>query len=151
MKSYVNVKAALLISLLCIAGCAHSPGTGGQQSAERNTAVGTDCVFLQNLYNWQALNDRSLVVWTLGGEDAYLVTIAPDMLNLSFAEDLRFEDGDGNGMLCGFGGDAITMGGLMAQRSTVQSVRKLSAAQLADLLASSSESKGKKHEVGESP
>lgn len=125
--------ASRLIALAAIgfavAACAATPSQSAHKSASSN-----ECVFFRSVYDWQALDDSNLVIWAPGRNDAYQVSLSMPLMGLRFATTLGFIDGTSDGMLCGYGRDAITIGNdPIQQRSTIGSMTRLNAESIAQL------------------
>jgi hypothetical protein len=128
-----------LVSFLALGvGCRSATGS------EERAASGNDCVFFRTIDNWQVLDDSSLVIWTTGNRRAYLVRLFRPSPDLRFAIDLRFQDGNGDGQLCPFGGDSVITGGTTADRYRISSMKRLSEKELEDLLAAKESTRGKR-------
>jgi hypothetical protein len=122
-----------LSALLLAAACA---STG---SPVRQASTGNDCVFLRIVDGWEVLDNSSVLVRTSGAPDrrSYLVRLTRPAPELRFAADLRLLDGNGDGQICGWGGDSVITSGATAQRYRIRAVERLSEHQLEDLLGSS--------------
>ncbi len=150
MRSTSAVSAVALALLLVAGGALASNGKDGKSN--QPTEKGTACIFFSTLYNWQVINDRSLVVWTDGDRDAYLVTLAFPSHELPFAINLGFDDADGNGLLCPYGGDSVLVRSPGSpNRFVIESITKLSKAQLDDLLSSHKGTMCERHHVEKKP
>jgi hypothetical protein len=75
--------------------------------------------------------------WSSGSveKDAYLVTLFSPVSDLHFTETLAFIDGDHNGMICGDGGDKISIPGssISSFPTLIKSMRKVDDAELVAL------------------
>ncbi len=122
-----------LTVLLVTAGCAST------SNPEQRTSTGNDCVFLRIVDGWEVLDNSSVLVRTSGPPDrrSYLVRLARPAPELRFTADLRLLDGNGDGQICGWGGDSVVTSGATAQRYQIRAVERLSESQLEDLLGSS--------------
>jgi len=141
-----NIAMAFALSLAgggvataCTSGSSAQKGAKGVKN-------GQDCVFFRTIDNWQVLDDSSLVLWTSGDRDAYLVTLFRPSPELPFAIDLALQDGNRDGQLCAFGGDAVITDGPTSERLTINTLTKLSEKQLKDVLAAHESTRGKRHE-----
>ena len=117
---------ASLFMCLSLVGCSTSP-------IER---VNTDpaCLKLQYLKLWQILDKRHVIAWLEMEQNGYLITLSGDIPDVD-SNDIRFVDFDGNGKLCGYGGDRIAEPkyGYNQIPATVASVHKLDDEELAAL------------------
>jgi hypothetical protein len=95
---------------------------------------GDDCFWANSIYDWRALNDQTLIVWSPSRRCPYRVDLARRCDGLRFAEDLGFQDRDGR--ICPYGGDAVIVPGPTADRCSIASVRRLSAEELEQLVPS---------------
>jgi hypothetical protein len=150
MKSRSAV-CAVALALLLVAGSAVASNEEDSKS-DQPPEKGNACIFFSTLYNWQVINDSSLVVWTDGDRDAYLVTLAFPAHDLPFAVNLGFDDADGNGLLCPYGGDSVLVRSPGSpNRFIIESIIKLSKTRLDDLLSSHKDTMGERHHVEEKP
>jgi hypothetical protein len=112
--------------------------------SEHQAVTDEDCIFIRNLYSWQTLDLDSLVVWTSGERDAYLVELLRPSPDLPFSIDLQIVDGNADSMLCSYGGDSIVTRGATTEQIGIRSIRRIGEAELEDLLAEHESSRGKR-------
>lgn len=118
--------SACLLAVLALTGCATQENTGS-----RIPSGGNDCFRANAIYDWKALNDQALIVWSPGRSCAYRVDLAHRCMGLRFTEDIGFRDRDGR--ICPFGGDAIIVPGAAGEQCSIASIKRLTAEEL-DLL-----------------
>jgi hypothetical protein len=97
---------------LLLAGCVSSgpeSQLGKQDEEPRHIEMSrtSDCVFQSTISDFQALDDRYLVLFSQGGRKAYLAEIAGGCFDMDSQFSLAAVDGDRNGQICGFGRDSI--------------------------------------------
>lgn len=93
---------------------------------------GDDCFWANSIFDWRALNDQTLIVWSPSRRCPYRVDLAFRCNGLRFTEDIGFQDRDGR--ICPYGGDAIIVPGPTGDRCSIASIRRLSAVELEQLL-----------------
>lgn len=106
-----------------------------EKQASTTNKDDNDCLFFRTVQNWRVLDDRHLVIWAPGQNDPYLLATLNSVWNLKSQEQLAFIDGNHDGRLCGFGGDAIatTNNPGWNDKATIASVRRLDDAALAQV------------------
>jgi hypothetical protein len=119
----------LVFSVTAIAEDAANKSEQGEKKRNRD-----ECVFFSSVYDWQALDDNSLVIWAPRKNDAYLVELSMPLMGMRSAHTLAFIDGNQDRMLCSFGRDAIgTDDSGMAAKSSIRFISKLDADGIAKL------------------
>jgi Family of unknown function (DUF6491) len=101
------------------------------------------CVFASRLDNFRALDNERLIVWTPGSKQPYLLTLAFPSTELRWGETLGLDDRNHDGMICGFGPDAVIIPHGMPDRIMIRSMEKISPEQAQELVASSRKGIGK--------
>jgi len=103
----------------------------GADKAAGKPKEGRDCMFSSQLSSWTVLDDQQLVIWG-AGHDAYLVKLFAPERELRFAETLAVIDHDHNGLICGDGGDRLTVPGsvTMPIPAIISSMRRVDDAEL---------------------
>jgi hypothetical protein len=91
------------MKLPLLAACAATP----QQEEGERASRAADCVFHSTVTGFNPLDDQHVVLYGIGGKDAYLAEIAPGCFDLSNQVTLAAVDGDGNGQICGYRRDEI--------------------------------------------
>ncbi|NNF52100.1 MAG: hypothetical protein HKN59_06650 [Gammaproteobacteria bacterium] len=128
-----------LVGLLCAlaaAACATaSPGVNESGFLKKTLELpgnGADCVF-GSVRDFSVLDDDALLLYTSARNRAYYVEIAGICPGLNSAFQIGFEDRDGR--LCGFGLDAIILGGgAFSERCSISRIHKLEDGDIARVL-----------------
>lgn len=102
--------AAALLPLL--ASCvSHGPQSqiGTQAKAEKQIRLkrSSDCVFVSTISDFTALDERHVVLYSMGQRKAYLAELTGGCFDMKYQSQLATVDGDNNGQICGFGRDSI--------------------------------------------
>jgi hypothetical protein len=114
---------------LALVGCSTSPTT---TPADRAVAVNdNDCVRTSLITDWDALDDRSLIVYE--GRRPYRVELNQTCTGLDFAEVIAFYDRSSDERICGFGMDRIIVDRTTHQSCGVAAVDQLTDEQAEDL------------------
>lgn len=113
-----------LSGILALGACA---STGG---GEGTFASANDCFFTRSISDWRPLDNRNLIVFT-GRRSPYHVQLSTPTPRLRFQDAIAFTDRDGR--ICPYGGDAIVINGMMPDRITIASIRRLSEGELEDV------------------
>jgi hypothetical protein len=105
------MKTAILTApLLALAACVSS-GPQSQLGKEEPRRIEmsrtSDCVFQSTISGFEALDDRHVVLFSMGSRKAYLAEIAGGCFDMKSQNSLAPVDGDGNGQICGFGRDSV--------------------------------------------
>ncbi len=132
-----RLKAALFgIAMAATAGCFNSPAVVDRSPAARVEIVGPEtCVFIRSIFDWRAVDDERIIIRETAGDDhAYLVVLMSPSFNLNTAERIAFADGNGDGRLCSFGGDAVLLPGSIGERRPIASIKRLTEAEVKALL-----------------
>ena len=100
------------VSMFVVAACTSSgpqSQIGTQEKADRRIAMTrtSDCVFHSTISGFEALEDRYVVLFSMGRRKAYLAEISGGCFDMKSQSTLAAVDGDGNGQICGFGRDSI--------------------------------------------
>lgn len=119
-----------IAATLSVGACASTASGSGE-----NTFLSyDDCFFTRSITDWRPLDNRNLVVFT-GVRRPYHVQLSmPSIRSLRFEDAIAFTDRDGR--ICPFGGDSIVINGVMPDRISIASIRRLSESQLEDLYRS---------------
>lgn len=101
-----------VLPLLALAACATTPDDAsqdGQESAPqaRKMQRTNDCMFQSTINGFNALDDRYLILYGLGQNQAYLAELAPGCFEIKNTNALGAVDGDNNGQICGYGRDSL--------------------------------------------
>jgi len=100
------------VAALALAACVSSgpeSQLGKQDKGPRRIEMSrtTDCVLQSTINDFTVLDDRYLVLYSMGRRKAYLVEIAGGCFDVKSQTALAPVDGDRNGQICGFGRDSI--------------------------------------------
>jgi len=106
------MKTALLaLPLMALAACAtsskDSSGEGGNQFESRTMKRTSDCMFQSTINGFDALDQRYVILYGMGRNNAYLAELTPGCFDIKSANTLGAVDGDGNGQICGYGRDSL--------------------------------------------
>jgi len=102
----------LVLPLVALAGCA----TTSQESAQdgkgnayqaRKMLRTSDCMFQSTINGFNALDDRYVILYGPGRNQAYLAELTPGCFDIKSTTALGAVDGDNNGQICGYGRDAL--------------------------------------------
>jgi hypothetical protein len=124
MRRVNGIAAVALAGALC--ACAQTPATSGAEGS----STYDDCFFASALHDWRPLDDENLILFASGRRPYHVELVRPAM-GLSFAVTIGVYDRDGR--ICSFGGDAIIVDGVIPDRITIRSIRRLTDAQLDEL------------------
>jgi hypothetical protein len=107
--------------------------TAEQPVAARANAA---CVFASGLDNFQVLDNERLILWAPGRKQPYLITLAIPSPDMRWGESLGFYDRDNDGMICGYGPDAVVVPRGSPQRIAIRSMEKITPEQAQELTVS---------------
>jgi len=82
-----------------------------------------ECIFIETLYDWKALDASRLIVWAPSRKSPYLLVLDQPCSQMRFVDRIGFSDRDGR--LCGFGRDAIIIPGSFPERCTIGAIHRL--------------------------
>ena len=105
-------KTIFAAPLLLLAACvSHGPqsqlGTQEKASKEIRMKRTSDCVFESTINDFNALDDRHVVLYSMGQRKAYLAELTGGCFDVKSQFQLATVDGDNNGQICGFGRDSL--------------------------------------------
>ena len=122
--------ALTLISMAAAlaAGCATAPTAGDRAAAPAKT----DCLRPSLIRDWDALDQRNLIVYETGGRP-YHVELTQSCFGLDFAEMLGFYDRRGDGRICGYGLDRVIVDRSIPESCSVAAVDELTDEQAEEL------------------
>src|SRR5262245_7776805 len=105
-----RVMAAALLPLL--ASCvSHGPQSqlGTQAKADQQIRLKrtSDCVFVSTISDFSPLDNRHVVLYSMGRRKAYLAELTGGCFDVKYQTQIGTVDGDQNGQICGFGRDSI--------------------------------------------
>ena len=139
---------AIAVGIL-IAGCA---------SASAPT-TDPNCARLPSLFDWQALDDSTLIVWPAAVEDVYELALASPIEGLAAADEVAAEllDGNQDGLICGDGLDSFIarLGGDDSEATVevtaeVYYVERLNARAISERLTTYADTVGQRWRSGQS-
>lgn len=95
------------------------------QGGLRDTASGdmSECFWAGSIYDWRAIDDQHMVVWSPSKQCPYLVTFAIRCHGLKFTDEIGFKDRDGR--ICAYGGDAVIVPGPTGSRCTIATISRM--------------------------
>ncbi len=105
MKRAISVVPALVVAA-CVSSGPESQ-LGKEEPRRIKMSRTSDCVFHSTISGFQALDDRYVVLFSMGNRKAYLADIGGACFDVAHQQSLAAIDGDGNGQVCGFGRDSI--------------------------------------------
>jgi hypothetical protein len=112
------------------AGCAGAPTTA---AGDRAAAVEkTDCLRTALISDWDALDDRNLIVYE-SGRRPYHVELTQSCLGLDFATMIAFYDRGADGRVCGYGFDRLIIDRTIPESCSVAAVDELTDEQAEEL------------------
>ena len=108
----MKIPAPLLCTALLLSACASSgpeSQLGTQEDAPRRIEMSrtSDCVFQSTVRDYDAIDDRYIVLYDIGRRRAYLAEISGGCFDVKYRSSLAVVDGDRNGQICGFGRDEV--------------------------------------------
>ncbi len=108
MKAIQLIAPACLLLAACVSSGPESQ-LGKQDKAPKRIEMSrtSDCVFQSTISDFQALDDRYVVLYASGRRKAYLAEISGGCFDMRSQSALAAVDGDRNGQICGFGRDSI--------------------------------------------
>jgi hypothetical protein len=126
----MRLRSMLPLLAAPLAGCA---GTATTEAAGDRAAAAreTDCVWTRQITDWDALDDRNLIVYE--GRRPYKVELARTCVGLDFATLIGFYDRGGDARICGFGMDRVVVDRLIPEGCSITAVDELTDEQAADL------------------
>ena len=105
----------LALPLAAIAACATSSNQA-QDDAAFDRALRMertrDCMFQSTINNFNALDDRHVILYGAGRGNAYLAELTPGCFQIRSSATLGAVDGDNNGQICSYGRDSLAYRGL---------------------------------------
>ncbi len=104
--------AILALPLIALAACATTskdspPGENENAYQTRKMQRTTDCIFQSTINGFNALDNRYVILYGAGRNNAYLAELAPGCFDKKNTTTLGAVDGDSNGQICGFGRDSL--------------------------------------------
>ena len=122
-----HIAAAALVTTL--AGCAATaPASRDERIA---AAEENDCMWVRAITDWQALDDRNLIVDA--GSNQYHVELAQSCFGLEFETVIAFFDKSADERICGFGMDRIIVDRTLPETCWITAVDALTEDQAEEL------------------
>lgn len=133
---YLLTTAAALSAL---AACATHPRTVSTSAQAQAQALPgkPGCFWLRNVQDWTVLNNQELIVHAPLQQDAYLIKLFEPVFDLSFHQNLGFEDVEHTGQICNDSNDYLLVRGYAPPRIPIVAVHQLTMPEQAALLHSS--------------
>ena len=127
---------ATLFGVALAAGCSNGPAVADRSPAAQVNITGPEtCVFIRTIFDWRVVDDERIIIRETAGDDnAHLVLLVSPSFNLHTADTIAFADGNGDGRLCSFGGDAVLLPGTIGERRLISSIKRLTDAEAKALL-----------------
>jgi hypothetical protein len=110
-------------AILALGACASTGGSEAEFGSEPAFGSDNDCFLARLVSDWRPLDNRNLIVFA-GRRNPYHVQLSRPTTRLRFQDAIAFTDRDGR--ICPYGGDAIVINGVMPDRITIASIRRLS-------------------------
>jgi hypothetical protein len=104
---WIAVSACLLVTACVSSGPESQLGTQEKAPKRIQMSRTIDCVFQRNVEDFEAIDDRYVVLYASGRRKAYLAEIAGACFDIRNRNTLAAVDGDRNGQICGFGRDSL--------------------------------------------
>jgi hypothetical protein len=119
-----------LATAATVAACtATSPRTAADDRSARETE--TDCLWTRTITDWNALDDRNLIVYS--GRRPYHVELIQQCLDLDFATVIAFYDRSGDERICGYGMDRVIVDRTIPESCGIAAVDELTDEQAEEL------------------
>jgi hypothetical protein len=100
----------LAVPLFALAACVSSgpqSQLGKKEPRQIEMSRTNDCVYHSTISGFEAIDDRYVVLLSMGNRKAYLAQIAGGCFDMKSQSALAAVDGDNNYQICGFGRDSI--------------------------------------------
>lgn len=125
-----SVMAAQVITIAALLGSLAIP-VWAADTESKDKPRENECLFSTTVRDWRPLDREHLVIWGPSRKDAYLVTLMGGLTDLQFSENVAFIDGDHDGMICGRGGDQVSVpGSVVGMPTFIKSMKRLDEAGL---------------------
>jgi hypothetical protein len=113
-----------------VAACAATTRStaAGDRSARQSD---TDCLWTRTITDWDALDDRNLIVYS--GRRPYHVELTQQCFDLDFASVIAFYDRSGDERICGFGRDRVIVDRTIPESCGIAAVDELTEEQAEEL------------------
>jgi hypothetical protein len=117
------------LAALLLTGCAAAPADRGDRAAAESE---TDCIRMPLITDWEALDERSLIVYE--GRRPFHVELLQSCLGLDFATVIAFYDRTGNERICGYGMDRVIVDRTIPETCGIANVDELTPEQAEELM-----------------
>src|SRR5688572_15814506 len=112
-----------------VTACAATTPTAAGDRSARETE--TDCLWTRTITDWDALDDRNLIVYS--GRRPYHVELVEQCFDLDFATVIAFYDRSGDERICGFGMDRVVVDRTIPESCGIAAVDELTDEQAEEL------------------
>jgi hypothetical protein len=127
--------AGVSAAVFALSACSSSPHSAAV-ATHHPDSLGR-CIRVEDLSEWQPLDDRSILLSAPGNPRSHLLTLAAPIDDLVLAGDIEIVDGDLNGLICADGVDEIFVEECSCSSAKISSIDYLSEKRTAELLAGS--------------
>ena len=108
MRRSIPILAATLLSMAALAQAGQDKATEIAAAAKKpSESKGDECVFARTIYDWNAIDDETLIIYAPTRHDPYLVKLWRPVFGLRSEFSLGIEDADNDGRFCSFSRDSI--------------------------------------------
>lgn len=107
----------MLLTASLLVACA----AGGPASPQANDL--SECFWADSIYDWRAIDDQHMIVWSPSKHCAYLVAFSMRCHGLRFTDEIAFKDRDGR--ICPYGGDAVIVPGPNSSRCAIATISRM--------------------------
>jgi hypothetical protein len=128
-------KCSWLLALLVVA-CSTTPEP--TTSCEQRAVRAQTCIRVQDLAEWESVDDEAVLVWPQRANRAHLLRLNQPMAALLLTDEIDVLDRDLDQLICPCGRDAVSVAGPGGGTALISSSEYLSERRLAELLGSSS-------------
>jgi hypothetical protein len=92
-----------------------------------------NCIPVEQLAEWDSLDDSTLLLWAPGTSRAYLLRLGRPLGDLTLVDDIDIADGDQDRMICPCGRDGVVEG-RSGQSARILAIEYLTEQRTAELL-----------------
>jgi len=124
--------SSVIATSLVLVACTSSPQKTHTDAQERPSA--SRCMPVQDLAEWQPLDERSLLLFVPGSRRSRLIVLATPIDGLPLAGDIEMIDGDLDGFICPSGVDGIYVRDCACASTSIVSIEYLTETKTAELL-----------------
>ena len=100
------------------------------QSCEADALRRDAALRVEDLGDWEPVDERTVLVWPPGGTRAYLLRLAAPVPQLTEIEMIALEDGDRDGLITACGHDAVMLDDAVAKIATIEHLSEQRTAEL---------------------